>query len=68
MGNDINKPGRGFRRPSARRSTWSLIILSLGVVLIAVVAWKFWPDWNIADSNVPPAESTQPPATAAPER
>ena len=68
MSNDINKPSLDLRTTPVRSSPWKSWIAILAVVIVAALAWNFWPNASTTNPSVPPAQTTtaQPPATATP--
>ena len=71
MSDDINKPSLDLRTTPVRSSPWKSWTI-LAVVMVAALAWNFWPHASTINSTAPPAQATTtlhsptatPPATA----
>ncbi|MBB3452617.1 hypothetical protein FHT86_000873 [Rhizobium sp. BK313] len=68
MSDDINKPSLDLRTTPVRPSPWKSWIAVLAVIIVAALAWNFWPHAGTINSSVPAAQTTTtpPPATATP--
>lgn len=69
MSNDLNRPSPDLRTtPLSRRPPWAQWVVILGAIILAALAWSFWPRTSPTDATAPPAQTTttQPPATATP--
>jgi hypothetical protein len=69
MSNDPNGPSPDLRTTSlSRRLPWVPWVVILAAIILAALAWNFWPRTSPTDATAPAGQTTttQPPATTTP--
>ncbi|WP_158704528.1 hypothetical protein [Rhizobium sp. NXC24] len=69
MSNDLNRPtpNPDIRTTPVRRQPWMPWVAILAVILVAALAWSFWPHASTTNPNAPAqTTTTQPPTTTTP--
>lgn len=69
MSNDLNRPNSDLGTPPlSRRPPWASWIVILAAVVVAALAWNFWPHTRSTEATAPSSQTTttQPPATSTP--
>ncbi|MBB6305013.1 MULTISPECIES: hypothetical protein [Rhizobium] len=66
MSNDINKRAPDLRTTPVRRQPWMPWVVILGIIVVAALAWAFWPHTSTTNPNAPAQTTTTQPTTTTP--